>query len=114
MRGMKKFWKKHTLRNILLFLFSCLIILVGSLLVWASTLQIPSIDTIESNRVSQSTKIYDSTGKILLYDVSQNTKRTVINFDQISQHMKDATLSIEDKSFYTEGGVKISSYLRAL
>jgi 1A family penicillin-binding protein len=110
----KKFWRKHGLRNILIFLFSCLIILVSLLFIWASTLQIPSIDTIESNRVSQSTKIYDSTGKILLYDVSQNAKRTVINFDQISQHVKDATLSIEDKSFYTEGGIKVSSYFRAL
>ncbi len=114
MRRMKSFTKKHTLRNILLFLFSCLIILVGIILIWASTLQIPSIDTIESNRISQSTKIYDSTGKILLYDVAQNTKRTIVPFNQISQHVKDATLSIEDKDFYTHGGIKISSYLRAL
>jgi len=112
--GAKKSFMRHGLRNILLFVFSCAIILVGLTLVWASTLQIPSIDTIESNRITQSTKIYDSTGKILLYDAAQTTKRTVVPFDQISQHMKDATLSIEDKSFYTEGGVKFSSYLRAL
>jgi penicillin-binding protein 1C len=113
-KSAKKGFTKHGLRNILLFLFSCLIILVGLTLVWASTLQIPSIDTIESNRISQSTKIYDSTGKILLYDAAQTTKRTVIPFDQISQHVKDATLSIEDKDFYTEGGVRFTSYLRAL
>src|ERR1035437_2527801 len=111
---MKKFWKKHGLRNILIFLFSCGIILVSLLLVWVSTLQIPSIDTIDSNRISQSTKIYDSTGKILLYDAAKTTKRTIVPFDQISQHVKDATLSIEDKYFYTEGGVRFSSYLRAL
>jgi 1A family penicillin-binding protein len=110
---MKKFLKNHKLRNTLLFLFSCFIILVGILLIWASTLQIPSIDTIESNRVVQSTKIYDSTGKILLYNTAQNTKRTVIPFNQISQHIKDATLSIEDRDFYSHGGIKISSYIRA-
>ncbi len=106
--------KKHGLRNIIVFLLACGIFLAGFLLIWVSTFQIPSLDTIESRQISQSTKIYDNTGKVLLYDMSQNIKRTVIPFDQISQHIKDATLSIEDKDFYTHGGVKWSSIARSL
>jgi 1A family penicillin-binding protein len=106
--------KKHGLRNILVFILACCIFLAGFLLVWVSTFQIPSLDTIQSRQVSQSTKIYDSTGQVLLYDMSQSVKRTVVPFDQISQHMKDATLSIEDKNFYSHGAVDWTSILRSI
>ncbi len=89
-------------------------VFLGFLLIWVSTFQIPSLDTIEERKVSQSTKIYDSTGKILLYDVYQNTKRTIVPVDQISKYIKDATISIEDKDFYTHHGVKPTSILRAI
>lgn len=67
----------------------------------------------EARKVSQSTKIYDSTGKILLYDVYQNEKRTVVPIEDVSQYIKDATISIEDKNFYTNHGVEPLSILRA-
>ncbi|HBD24722.1 MAG: hypothetical protein A2566_03285 [Candidatus Zambryskibacteria bacterium RIFOXYD1_FULL_40_13] len=105
---------RHGLRNVLIFLFSCGVLLAGIVLVWVSTFQIPSLETIEERKVSQSTKIYDNTGKILLFDVYQNTKRTVVPFDQISQYIKDATLSIEDKEFYSHKGFKPLSVLRAV
>ena len=105
--------KHHGLRNILVFLLSCAVLLAGIVLIWVSTFQIPSLDTIEARKVSQSTKIYDNTGKILLYDVYQNTKRTVVPFEDISQNVKSATLSIEDKDFYSHHGVKPLSILRA-
>lgn len=72
------------------------------------------MDTIEARKVSQSTKIYDSTGKILLYDVFQKAKRTVIPFDEISNNIKEATISIEDKDFYTHKGFKPTSFIRAI
>ncbi len=105
---------RHGLRNILVFLLSCGILLGGVVLVWVSTFQIPSLNTIEERKVSQSTKIYDNTGKILLYDVYQNKKRTPIAFDQISSYIKDATISIEDKTFYTNKGVRPTAILRAI
>jgi 1A family penicillin-binding protein len=110
----KSFFSKHKLRNLFIFVFSCGVIISGILLIWVSTFQIPSLDTIEERKVSQSTKIYDSTGKILLYDVYHKAKRTVVPIEEISQHIKDATISIEDKSFYTHHGVKPTSILRAI
>lgn len=110
----KSLFTKHKLRNLLVFTFSCGVIVCGILLIWVSTFQIPSLDTIEQRKVSQSTKIYDSTGKILLYDVHNKAKRTVVSLDSISQYIKDATISIEDKDFYTHSGFKPTSFIRAV
>lgn len=107
-------YKKHGARNLLVFLFSLGIILFGVLVIWVSSFKIPSLDTIEARKISQSTKIYDNTGKILLYDVYQNAKRTVVPFEDISENIKMATVSIEDKDFYTHSGFKPTSFLRAI
>jgi 1A family penicillin-binding protein len=79
-----------------------------------STLQIPALNEIDARQISQTTKIYDNTGQILLYDVYQNQKRTVIPFEDISPYIKDATISIEDKTFYTNIGIKPLSIIRAI
>ncbi len=112
--AIKKQFSRHGLRNIIIFLFSCMVFVLGIVLIWVSTFQIPSLDTIEARKVSQSTKIYDNTGKILLYDVYQNAKRTIVPIEEISQYIKDATVSIEDKTFYTHYGVRPLAILRAL
>jgi 1A family penicillin-binding protein len=111
---LKDLLKRHGLRNIVIFLISCGVILTGFLIIWVSSFKVPSLDTIETRKVSQSTKIYDNTGKILLFDVFQNTKRTLIPFEDISQYIKDATLSIEDKNFYQHHGIEPLSMLRAV
>jgi len=116
----KKVWrgafsfKKHGFRNIVIFLISCGMLLFGIMFIWVSTFKIPSIDTIKDRKISQSTKIYDNTGEILLFDVFQDKKRTVIPFDDISKYIKDATIAIEDKEFYEHNGFKLKSFMRAV
>lgn len=114
----KKFIKhhinRHGARNIMLFLLSSVIVLFSILLIWVSTFRIPSLETIEERKIGQSTKIYDSTGKILLYDVYQNAKRTAVPFEEISSYIKEAVVSIEDKDFYTHKGFKPTSFIRAV
>src|SRR3989338_1180310 len=41
----------------------------GILFAWATILAIPSIDNFQNRKVSESTKIYDRTRNVLLYDV---------------------------------------------
>lgn len=85
----------------------------GLLFVWISTLDIPDLSTFEQRRVLQSTKIYDRTGEVLLYDLHQDVKRTIVPYENISRHIKNATVAIEDDSFFEHWGVRPFSILRA-
>jgi len=109
-----KEFKKHGIRNLLIFFISCGLLMASFVFIWLSTFKIPSVDTVDARKISQSTKIYDNTGEILLFDVYQDKKRTIIPFDEISKYVKDATISIEDKDFYEHKGFKPTSFMRAL
>ncbi len=75
---------------------------------------VPDLNNFSERSVAQSTKIYDRTGKILLYDVHGTEKRTVIPFDQIPRSVKNATIALEDDTFYQNYGVRPLSILRAV
>ncbi|MDP3763895.1 MAG: PBP1A family penicillin-binding protein [bacterium] len=86
----------------------------GILILWLSSLRIPALEDISERRVDQSTKIYDRTGEILLYDMSRDARRALISFENISPYAKAAALAIEDKNFYSHNGFELSSFLRAV
>ena len=56
---------------------------------------------INSRQITQSSKIYDRTGEILLYEIYGEEKRTVVSFEEIPDYVKNATIAIEDKNFYS-------------
>ena len=74
---------------------------------------LPDPSKINDRKVSESTKIYDRTGTVLLYEIHGEEKRTIVKSDQISQHLKDATIVAEDFSFYEHGGIDYKSIIRA-
>jgi penicillin-binding protein 1C len=86
----------------------------GAILIWVSTLDIPDLSSFEERRVLQSTKIYDRTGEIVLYDLHQDVKRTVVPFEKISRHIKNATVAIEDDTFFEHAGVRPMAILRSM
>ncbi len=89
-------------------------VFAGIFLLWASTLTMPTVDIIEKQRSEQSTKIYDKTGEILLYDMHKDVRRTVVPLDEISNDLKNATISIEDAGFYKHYGIEPLAILRAI
>jgi penicillin-binding protein 1A len=60
------------------------------------------------------TKYYDRNGELLWEDTGTGEYRLVVESDQISKHMKDATVAIEDKDFFKHGGVSLSGTIRAV
>lgn len=104
---------KELIIDALIVVVAVSILLVAGLFVWISTLDIPDLSAFEERRVLQSTKIYDRTGEILLYDLHQDVRRTIIPFTEISPYIKNATVAIEDDEFYTHHGVRPLAILRA-
>jgi membrane peptidoglycan carboxypeptidase len=88
------------------------IILFLVILYFAKTL--PSIEEITTREISQSTKIYDRTGTILLYEINSGDRRTVVPFDQMPKTLKDATIAIEDQNFYSEPAFDWKGIVRAI
>lgn len=75
---------------------------------------LPTTDEITQRQVIESTKIYDRTGENLLYEIHGEEKRTIITFDKIPDVMKEATISIEDSSFYNHSAFDWRGILRAV
>ena len=108
-----KFWGKFA-KNAVILIIALLLFTFSGFIYWVSTFQIPDLGSFEKREVVQSTKIYDRTGKILLYDLHQDIKRTIVPIEEISRNVKNATVAIEDEDFYQHGGIKITSIIRAL
>jgi len=86
---------------------------LGGVIVWAALIPIPSITDFENRQVAESTKIYDRTGNIVLFDAHGAEQRTSVPLSAISPYIQDATISIEDATFYQNAGVRPLSTLRA-
>src|SRR3990167_1730241 len=109
MRRQKYFWK-----NVTLLCASIFIVLSGIMVIWLFSLKIPDFRSFQDRKVENSTKIYDRTGEILLYDLKQDIKRTDITFEAMGANIKNATVAIEDSEFYNHGGIRVTSIIRAI
>ena len=101
---------------------------LGILVAWCATLGVialsvviihahqtlPDPSSLATRQVKESTKIYDRTGTIVLYDIYSEEKRTVVPFDQISDNLKKATVAIEDSRFYEHNGFDIQGFVRSI
>lgn len=101
-------------RKIVRFALLAGIMCAGVFTAWAVLATIPSIETIENRAVAESTKIYDRTGDVLLYDVHGAVRRTEVPFDEISPYIRNATVAIEDDTFYQHHGFRPMAFLRAV
>jgi 1A family penicillin-binding protein len=81
-------------------------------LAWMSR-DLPNPNALLHREIAQSTKIYDRTGEVMLYEIHGDEQRTLITIDEIPDVMKWATVSIEDKDFYKHHGVSWKGLMRA-
>src|SRR3989344_8608082 len=105
---------RHTVLASLFALFGLGFLFGGGLLVAVALTPAPDIDSFSSRQIDQSTKIYDRTGQVLLYDYNRDAKRNIVPLSAISPHSINATIAIEDSSFYAHGGIRLTSIIRAI
>ena len=107
--------KRFLLKLAGLFILACLLLGVWGLISVARMAQeLPNPEEFIDGQITQSTKIYDRAGEVLLYEIHGDQKRTVIPFSDIPQYSKEATLAIEDQNFYHHAAMDWKGTLRAL
>lgn len=74
----------------------------------------PRPEIFTERNLSQSTKIYDRTGEILLYEIYGEEKRTWVPLEQISKSVQQAVISAEDSNFYKHFGVDLRGIIRSI
>ena len=108
-----KKYKNHSTRNSLMIL-----IIVGIAAALAIALyflllkDLPLPTKLSSSSTPQSTLIYDRNGK-LLYNIYDKKNQIFIPLTSMPKYMQEATIAIEDKSFYKHGAVDFKGILRA-
>ncbi|MFH1142680.1 MAG: PBP1A family penicillin-binding protein [Candidatus Uhrbacteria bacterium] len=102
----KKFNKQLLIKNAVLIVTALFIlgsIFALGIFAWAVK-DLPNPDELIDRNVIQSTKIYDSTGEHLLYEIHGDKNRTLVSLEDIPQTLIDATISVEDQQFYKHTG----------
>ncbi|MBI5530761.1 MAG: PBP1A family penicillin-binding protein [Candidatus Doudnabacteria bacterium] len=88
-------------------------ILAAALLFLYYSKDLPDPNKLLERNVPESTKIFARDGS-LLYEIHGEYKRTLVELDQISPDLKNATVAVEDKDFYKHGGISFTGIARAI
>ncbi|MBP9817002.1 MAG: PBP1A family penicillin-binding protein [Candidatus Pacebacteria bacterium] len=98
-----------------LFVFAgILFCIAGAGLILMALTPVPDLDSLSYRKVTQSTKIYDRTGDTILYDLNTDVRRNIVPLSAISENIRNASIAIEDDTFYQHMGVRPISFLRAV
>jgi 1A family penicillin-binding protein len=76
--------------------------------------ELPRPEKFTERQFNETTKIYDRTGEILLYKIYGEEKRTIVPFSEISDNLKNAVLTAEDKNFYSHYGIDLGGTARSV
>lgn len=75
---------------------------------------LPDPQRLIDRHVAQSTKIYDRTGEHLLYEISADEKRTIIQLQDLPKYVPQAVIALEDKTFYEHSGFNYQRIIKAV
>ncbi|MDD5710573.1 MAG: PBP1A family penicillin-binding protein [Candidatus Colwellbacteria bacterium] len=101
-------------RKILIWGMAITAVLVGYIGFIFLTTELPEPDEMGGFNIAESTKLYDREGKVMFYEIYKEEKRTLIPAEDIPNVVREATISIEDSSFYYHGAFDVRGIVRAL
>jgi len=108
--------KKRVVRTIFL-IIAILIILGGigasGMLIWLKS-NMPSPEKLLEREVPLSTKIYDRAEKQVLYEIFSEERRTLVKLEELPPYLIKATITAEDRNFFTHPGFNFKSMVRAI
>jgi len=113
-------YKKYTKKRILIlvskiFLFGFIFIALFSLAVFIYYAKdLPRPEKFTERAFTESTKIYDRTGEVLLYELYGEERREIVSLDKISDNIEKAVVATEDAKFYSHHGIDIWGILRSI
>jgi len=105
----KRFWFKFFVVFLSLIVAGFITLLI--LFAWFSK-DLPSPSKVV-RREGYTSQIYDRNGKII-YDLYNDAKRTPVTWNNIPDTLKQATIAVEDKSFYTHSGIDLLTPFRII
>ncbi|MBI4653191.1 PBP1A family penicillin-binding protein [Candidatus Kuenenbacteria bacterium] len=115
----KKRKRKGTFKNFLKIAFLMFFILItlsgiSGVVAWTwLSKDIPDPDKLLKRSEELSTKIYDRTGKIILYEIYGEKKRTLISLEELPEYIKWGAVVVEDKRFYQHHGFDFKRIVKA-
>lgn len=110
----KRLFTRNAVLTVLLALAGVLFFAAGTVLIAIAATPVPSISSFATRQVNQSTKIFDRTGQVLLYDYNRDSRRAIVPLAAVSPNAINAIVAMEDSNFYEHGGVRMTSIIRAL
>lgn len=112
--SLKKTSFKTYLKYALYALLGIIALFGAIILFYIATVPLPDIANFDKRVISQSTKVYDRSGKVLLYDNHNTIRRTVVSLEEMNPIIGKAAISIEDDQFYSHHGFRVKSLIRAV
>lgn len=94
------------------FAFLALLIAVPALFLWYSR-DLPAPGKLATANSENATRIYDRHGT-LLYSVFEDENRTYVTLNKISKNVQEATIAVEDETFYENNGFSPIGWIRAV
>ncbi len=97
-----------------IFILLLIIIVAGLSIFVYYAKDLPRPEKFTEKTFVQSTKIFDRTGKVLLYELYGEEKREIIPLSEVPDHLKNALIAVEDANFYSHQGLDFRAIVRSL
>lgn len=105
---------KNPFVRALLILVASGLFLLGASILFVALTPVPDLDVLSTRKINESTKIMDREGTTVLHDLNPDVTRDMRPLSEVSPNVINATIAVEDDTFYRHFGFNPFSFLRAV